>query len=53
MLYLAKVPSTVPKGAVRDKMKEEGRVKDIPFFRWVGRLDFETLIIIKLIILFQ
>lgn len=44
VVYLQLNPNIIPKGAARDKLKVEGRVKDIPFFRYISKDEVKSLI---------
>lgn len=44
VVYLQLNPNLLPKGIAREKLKAEGRIKDVPFFRYISRDEVKDLI---------
>lgn len=44
VVYLKSNPNIIPKGTSRDNIKKEGRIKDIPFHRFISRDEVKELI---------
>jgi hypothetical protein len=44
VVYLNSIPKVIPKGTSREKMKKEGRIKDIPFHRFISKDEVQEII---------
>lgn len=43
-LLLSDIPATIPKGIARERVRKEGRIKDIPFGKWCSSEEIKELI---------
>ena len=44
VVYLNSIPKVIPKGTSREKLKKEGRIKDIPFHRFISKDEVQEII---------
>ena len=44
VVFLSKNPGVIPKGALREAIRKEGRMKDIPFLRCISKDEVKDLI---------